>query len=178
MAELSTLARPYAKAAFEYADDKGSLDAWLDQLGVAAAVAGEDRVRDLLGQPSLTTEQQAQRFIELCGDSLDAPVANFIRVLADNRRLPLLPEVRAQFSQLKAAREKSIDVQVISAYDLPEETRDRLAQALGKKLSREVVVSTETDEALIGGVLIRAGDTVIDGSVRGRLNKLAEALTN
>jgi F-type H+-transporting ATPase subunit delta len=178
MAELSTLARPYAKAAFEYADDQGSLDAWLDQLGLAAAVAGEGRVRDLLGQPSLTTEQQAQRFIELCGDSLDGPVANFIRVLADNRRLALLPEVRAQFSQLKAAREKSIDVQVISAYDLPDETRDRLAQALGKKLSREVVVSTETDEALIGGVLIRAGDTVIDGSVRGRLNKLAEALTN
>jgi len=105
-------------------------------------------------------------------------MANFIRVLASNRRLPLLPEISAQFAELRAAREKSIDVHVVSAFELPQETRDRLARALGSKLKRDVNLSSETDSSLLGGLLIRAGDTVIDGSVRGRLSKLAEALTN
>ncbi|HKK23687.1 MAG TPA: F0F1 ATP synthase subunit delta [Pseudohaliea sp.] len=178
MAELSTLARPYARAAFEYASDKGELEGWLTQLQLAAALAAEPRVVALLGDPSLTTAQQAEQFLGLLGDEAAGPVRNYLRVLAGNRRLPLLPQVCRQFADLKAERERVVEVQVHSAFDLPEDVRDRIAAALGKRLEREVVVTSETDPALLGGVLIRAGDTVIDGSVRGRLNKLAEALTH
>lgn len=178
MAELSTLARPYARAAFEYADTHSALDAWLEQLGLAAAIVAEPRVARILARPVLTAGKQAEVFIELCGENLTAPMANFIRVLASNRRLPLLPEISAQFAELRAAREKSIEVHVVSAFDLTGDVRDKLAEALGHNLGREVRLSSETDSGLLGGLLIRAGDTVIDGSVRGRLNKLAEALTN
>jgi len=178
MAELSTLARPYAKAAFEYASDKGDLESWLAQLQLAAAVAAEPRVVALLNDPALTATEQSDRFLGLLGDNASAPVQNYLRVLAGNRRLPLLPQVCRQFAELKAERERVVEVQVLSAFDLPEDVRDRIAAALGKRLDREVVVSSETDPALLGGLLIRAGDTVIDGSVRGRLNKLAEALTH
>lgn len=178
MAELSTLARPYARAAFEYADGHSALDVWLEELATAAAIAAEDRVREVLSRPALTADKQAELFIGLCGDSVSESMANFLRVLAANRRLTLLPEISAQFAELRAAREKSIDVQVISAFELSQEARDRLSDVLGKRLEREVRLSSETDSSLLGGLLIRAGDTVIDGSVRGRLNKLAEALTN
>lgn len=178
MAEISTLARPYARAAFEYADANSALDGWLEQLAMAAAITGEEQVRAVLSRPALTTHKQAELFIELCGDVVSAPMANFLRVLAANRRLTLLPEISDQFAALRAAREKSIDVHVISAFELSQDARDRLADVLGRKLEREVRLSNETDSSLLGGLLIRAGDTVIDGSVRGRLNKLAEALTN
>ena len=178
MAELSTLARPYAKAAFEYAREHEALEPWSEQLATAAAVALDDGVKALLGDPSLTSGQQAKALNEICGDEMGAQMTNFIAILADNKRLPLLPEIYAQFSQFKANLEKSVDVEVVSAFDLADATRDRLAEVLGRKLEREVRVSTSTDSDLLGGVLIRAGDLVIDGSVRGRLNKLAEAMNS
>lgn len=178
MAELRTLARPYARAAFEYADAAGELDQWLTELSLVAAVVSDERVQAMLANPALTTAEQAQRFIDLCGDELGDSRRRYVQVLAENRRLALAPEILALFSQLKAQREQSVEVEVISAYELPESVRDRIAAALGKRLDREVVVTSETDSSLIGGVLIRAGDLVIDGSVRGRLSKLAEALAH
>jgi len=178
MAELSTLARPYAKAAFEYARDHNALAAWSEQLITAAAVAADEGMEPVLNNPSLTNEQQAQTVIDVCGDSLGAEVKNFVSILASNKRLALLPEISSQFELYKANQEKSVDVEVISAFDLAEAATAKLAEVLGKKLEREVKVSTSTDRDLLGGVLIRAGDLVIDGSVRGRLNKLAEALNS
>jgi F-type H+-transporting ATPase subunit delta len=178
MAELSTLARPYAKAAFEYARDKEALAQWAQQLATAAAVTMDDVLVAVLGNPALTAEQQAQTVTEVCGDALEAEVRNYIAILATNKRIALLPEISSLFYQYKANQEKSIDVEVVSAFDLADATTDKLAQVLGKKLEREVKVSTSTDESLLGGVLIRAGDLVIDGSVRGRLNKLAEAMNS
>ena len=178
MAELSTLARPYAKAAFEYAGGENALDAWMKELQLVAAVVAEPAVETLLADPSLTTDSQAQTLIDLCGDELGDSRQRFIHVLAENRRIGLAPEILALFAQFKAQREQSVDVEMVSAFDMPEEVRARIAEALGKRLEREVVVTTNTDSSLLGGVLIRAGDLVIDGSVRGRLNKLAEALTN
>ena len=178
MAELSTLARPYAKAAFEYAREKNALDQWSEQLGTAAAVVGDEGLQPVLDNPSLTAEQQASTLSEICGDALGAEARNFISILAANKRLPLLPEIYGQFSRLKANLEKAVDVEVISAFDLSDAARDKLADVLGRKLEREVKVSTTTDSDLLGGVLIRAGDMVIDGSVRGRLNKLAEAMNS
>ncbi len=178
MAELSTLARPYAKAAFEYARDKGSLDNWQSQLATAAAVVQDDAVVTVLTNPSLTAEQQAATLVELCGDSLGNEAQNFVAILADNKRLALLPQIHAQFVALKANQEKSVDVELVSPFPVEEETVSKLAAALGERLAREVKVTTAQDESLLGGVLIRAGDTVIDGSVRGRLSKLAEAMNS
>jgi F-type H+-transporting ATPase subunit delta len=178
MAELSTLARPYAKAAFEYAREKDALAAWSEQLATAAAVSAAEGMDAVLDNPSLTDAQQAATLNEVCGDATGAEVKNFVSILSDNKRLSLLAEISAQFELFKANLEKSVDVEVVSAFDLDEATVNKLAEVLGKKLEREVRVSTSTDAGLLGGVLIRAGDLVIDGSVRGRLNKLAEAMNS
>jgi F-type H+-transporting ATPase subunit delta len=176
MAELSTLARPYAKAAFEYAKEKGDLAGWSEQLSTVAAITVAEGMDAVLNNPSLTDAEQARILNEVCGDATGEAMKNFVSILADNKRLSLLPEISSQFELYKANQEKSVDVQVISAFDLADETVRRLADVLGRKLEREVKVSTATDSDLLGGVLIRAGDLVIDGSVRGRLNKLAEAM--
>ena len=178
MAELSTLARPYARAAFEFAREAGALDNWASSLASAAVVSEEPRVAALLASPSHTAAQLADTLISICGDEFDSAQQNFIKVLAANKRLPLLPEISTLFAALKAEQERSVDVTVISAYALEGATEDNLAQVLSKKLDREVKVDSEVDQSLIGGVLIRAGDLVIDGSVRGRLNKLAEAMNS
>lgn len=178
MAELSTLARPYARAAFEYAREHDTLAAWSEQLATAAAVSVAPGMAAVLDNPALTDTQQAQALWEVCGEALGAEVRNFVAILAANKRLALLPEINAQFAQFKANQEKSVDVEVVSAFELDDATRDRLAEVLGRKLEREVKVRTSTDSDLLGGVLIRAGDLVIDGSVRGRLNKLAEAMNS
>ena len=132
----------------------------------------------MLDDPALTSEQQARALNDVCGDATSSEMKNFVSILATNKRLGLLPEIQAQFELFKANREKSVDVEVISAFDLGDSLVDRLAGVLRSKLEREVNVSTSTDKSLLGGVLIRAGDTVIDGSVRGRLNKLAEAMNS
>ena len=176
MAELSTLARPYAKAAFEYALENGALSEWSGQLATAAAVTTADGMASVLNNPSLTDTEQAGLLNDVCGDATGSAMKNFVSILATNKRLGLLPEISAQFELYKANQEKSVDVEVVSAFDLADETAGRLADVLGKKLEREVKVSSSTDRDLLGGVLIRAGDLVIDGSVRGRLNKLAEAM--
>jgi len=178
MAELSTLARPYAKAAFEYALEKSALDEWAAQLTTLAAVVEHEGMAQVLVNPELTNEQQASTLSDVCGENIGAELKNFISILAANKRLILVPEIHKQFELYKASQEKSVDVEVISAFELPEATVTRLASALGQKLARQVKVSSSTDSELLGGVLIRAGDTVIDGSVRGRLNKLAEAMNS
>jgi F-type H+-transporting ATPase subunit delta len=178
MAELSTLARPYAKAAFEYARDTNALDSWSAQLATVAAVTLDEALGAVLNNPSMTAEQQAETVCEVCGDALGAQVRNYVAILASNKRLALLPEIYSLFAHYKANHEKSVDVEVVSAFELADATKDKLAEVLGRKLEREVKVTTSTDNNLLGGVLIRAGDLVIDGSVRGRLNKLAEAMNS
>ena len=177
MAELSTLARPYARAAFEYAVNN-DLAEWSEQLAVAAAVAQTDNMVKILTSPSLTSAQQAQHFIDVCGDVLSAKVQNFIQVLAENKRLPLLSEITTLFELFKANREKSVDVEVATAFELDAAIQEKLATALSSTLEREVTVQSFIDKSLIGGVVIRAADVVIDGSIRGRLNKLAEAMNS
>ena len=132
----------------------------------------------MLASPAQTAEKLANTLIELCGDDFGEDQRNFIRVLAANKRLPLLPEISTLYDRLKAERESSVDVKVMSAFALDDPAEQKLAQELSKKLEREVKVETVVDETLLGGVLIRAGDLVIDGSVRGRLNKLSEAMNS
>ena len=178
MAELSTLARPYAKAAFEYADGVNDLVGWSKQLATAAVVAQAENMVKVLSSPSLTSTQQAQTFIDVCGDELSGNAQNFIKVLADNKRLSLLSEIYALYEGFKANREKSVDVEIATAFELDASVQGQLAKALSTKLEREVNVQATIDKDLLGGVVIRAADIVIDGSVRGRLNKLAEAMNS
>jgi F-type H+-transporting ATPase subunit delta len=176
MAELTTLARPYAKAAFEVALAANKLQAWFEALDVSAAVADQDQVKKALGTSGLSAEQKAAVFVKVCGEQMDEKVKNFIHTLARNKRLALLPYIRDLFAKMKAQQEKIIDVEVTAAYELPVDLINKLAQSLSAKLNRSVNVNSSVDASLLGGVIIHTGDMVIDGSVRGRLAKLAEAL--
>ncbi len=178
MAELSTMARPYAKAAFEHALASSALAEWSTMLKTAAAVASNDSVAKMLGNPALTSQQQADRFVEVCGEELNAGGKNFIKILSDNKRLALLPMISELFEGHKSLQEKSVDVELTTAFALDASAETKLAEVLSKKLERQVKVSSSVDKSLIGGVLVRAGDLVIDGSVRSRLAKLAEAVAS
>ncbi|MCY4264778.1 MAG: F0F1 ATP synthase subunit delta [Gammaproteobacteria bacterium] len=177
MAELTTLARPYARAAFELAARDNALGQWSQMLSVAAAVSTQAAVRSLLINPALSAEQVATAFLKVCGEAVDSKIQNLVRLLAENRRLQLLPAVSELFEQFKAAREQSVDVEITTAYQISPEITAILTEALKTRLSREIRLATQVDEGLIGGAIIRAGDTVIDSSVRGKLNKLAESLS-
>jgi len=176
MAELSTLARPYAKAAFKFALESNQLSQWSSSLSTLAAIAAQDKVVALITAPTLSGEEQATAIVGLAGDELSPEVQNFTHLLGENKRLLLLEEIAEQFDHLKAEQERSVDVEVASAYDLESDAADELATALKRTLQRDVRVTTHTDKSLIGGVVIRAGDMVIDGSLKGRLTKLAEAM--
>ena len=176
MAELTTLARPYAKAAFEYALAANKLQSWFEALEVSAAVADQDQVKKALAASGLSAEQKASVFVQVIGDTLDEKVKNFIHTLASNKRLALLPYIRDLFAKMKAQQEKTIEVEITAAYELPVDLINKLAQSLSAKLNRKIDVNSSVDKSLLGGVVIHTGDMVIDGSVRGRLAKLAEAL--
>ncbi len=176
MAELTTLARPYAKAAFEVALAANALEKWSKMLTVSAAVTRETTISALLKSPSLTSEQVTDSFLKVCGDDLEAKGKNFIRLLAENKRLVLLPQISQLFEVLKANQEKSVDVEITTAFEISSDISTKLAQALKTRLQREIKMATHVDQNLIGGVVIRAGDTVIDSSVRGKLSKLAESM--
>ena len=176
MAELTTLARPYAKAAFEYAQAHQQLANWSAMLGLAAAVSQDDTMQRVLKAPRLTSTEKATTFVEVCGDKFDAQARNFLSIVSENNRMELLPEIADMFELYKAEQEQSVDVDVTSAFALSDEQQDKLAKVLSARLGREVRLHAAEDASLIGGVVIRAGDLVIDGSVRGKLAKLAEAL--
>ncbi len=178
MAELSTLARPYAKAAFQAAVDAGELQAWSDMLVMVSKVALNEDLVKALSHPSLTGQQQAQTLIDVCGDKLNEAGKNLIFVLAENKRVSLLPLIQNQFETLKAELEKAVDAQIISAFEISDDTKQKLTDAIKAKLDKDVRVTTSIDESLVGGAIIRAGDLVIDGSVRGKLAKLAEAMNS
>ncbi|QTF92800.1 F0F1 ATP synthase subunit delta [Halomonas sp. BM-2019] len=177
MAEQSTVARPYAKAAFEYARDHQALDAWSEMLGTLGQVMASRDVQALVASPKLTAEKKVALLVEVADIKVGDAERRYLDELADQRRLPTLAAIAGQFEQLRADHEQRIDVTVVSAFKLDAKQQQKLAGALKKRLNREISITTQVDPGLIGGVILRAGDTVIDGSVRGRLNRLAEALT-
>ena len=176
MAELTTLARPYAKAAFEFAFANKDLPAWSKMLALLGSVVQLEKLQKILRDPSLTATQQAEMLLSVVDDELNEGINNFVRILAENKRLELLPEIYRLYEVLKAEVEKSLDVQVTSAYELEASTRENLEKALQKKFACEIKIESSIDKTLIGGVIVRAGDMIIDGSIRGRLTKLAEAI--
>ena len=177
MIEPTTLARPYARAAFEHARAAGDLAAWQAALSELAAITAEPKVAAVMRDPNQTAAQRAATLSGLAGDAAPLAVANLLSIMADNGRLSLLPEVAMLFDQLKQAVESTVAVHVTSAYPLSDAETQQLADTMQEKLARSITLTSETDPSLLGGALIRADDLVIDGSVRGRLNKLAGTLT-
>lgn len=176
MAEPSTVARPYAEAAFKLADEKGELAKWSEMLAALAAVAQDERVRLAIADPNRSDAQIAGLFISILAGKLTGDAENFVRVLARNNRLELLPEIRTQFETLKNAREGVVEADVQSAFDLSEAQLADLVQRLEKKTGRKVRARVNVDRELIGGVKIVLGDKVIDGSARAQLGALETAL--
>lgn len=177
-AELTTVARPYARAAFSQAlDESEGLVQWSRMLQLAAAAVHEDVVQQALDNPRLTTQQEAQLLTEILGDDLSQTGRNFVSILAENGRLSLLPHITELFESLRDQHQQTMDVDVASAFEVDESESTRLSEALSKRLQKEINLTTRVDQSLLGGVIVRAEDTVIDNSVRGKLVKLAHALS-
>ena len=176
MAELATLARPYGNAVFALAKSASALPRWSRLLGVLGAALGEAQVQALIESPKIAAQTKAHRLSELCGDDIDSAGRQFLQVLSANGRLGLLGEIQGRFEELKALEERTLDVEVRSARPLSDAQSDSLKAALQRRFDKEVNLSSLVDSELLGGAIIRAGDMVIDGSVRGRLAKLAETM--
>ena len=176
MAERLTIARPYAKAVFQLASAGKRLPQWSTALQVASAVVADPRVRALLGNPNVSSEQLVGLISGVGGKQFDDQARNFISTLAANRRLGFLPEIAARFEQLRAEAERTVEVTVSSATALSSEQQQRYTAALRARLGREVHLHCELDPGVLGGAIVRAGDLVIDGSVRAGLIQLAGAI--
>ena len=176
MSEANTIARPYAQAAFDFAKQKGELKSWSELLTLAAEVVADEQVAELVDNPELSVDQLDNLMQALVGDAANQFGHNFLRLLIEERRLPVLPEIAEQFERLRAEEEKSIDVEVRSAVALDEAYQQKIAAALKARFGRDVKLHCEVDDALVGGAVIRAGDQVIDGSVRTRLAEMSSAL--
>lgn len=178
MAELKTVARPYAKAAFEVAREQGHVTEWADMLSILATVTKQPKLKTALGNPAFSAQEKASALAQVCEEITTEQGKAFLLNLAENKRLLLLPAISELFQQFKLNYEKAVDVKLTSAFELSAEQAQTLADSLAKKLDRKINLTNETDASLIGGVVIRTSDLIIDGSVRGKLTKLAEAINS
>lgn len=176
MADFSTLARPYAKAAFELARDSGRLKQWGDTLNALAEAVKSPALAGLIGHPALFKGDLADALAKPMSAELGAEGSALVRLLVENNRLKVAPFIAEQYEALRAEAEARVDVEITSAVAIPAAQQEKLADAVSKRLSRDVVVSWKTDESLLAGAVIRAGDLVIDGSVKGELEKLRTTL--
>jgi F-type H+-transporting ATPase subunit delta len=176
MSELSTLARPYAEAVFRLAKDENDLAGWSSRIATLAAIVFDTQVARLITDPAVSADRVASLIIEVAGADLGERGANFVKVLAENDRLSLLPEVVSQFETLKANAEGTLEATITSALELTQAQVDDLVAGLKAKFNRAVNVQVVVDPELIGGAVIAIGDQVIDGSVKGRLQTMSFAL--
>lgn len=177
MAEVATIARPYAEAAFRLAEDSQAIVSWSDALARLAAVATSSEVAQLLGNPRVSATQLTELLVSLSGTA-DATLRNFIAALVENKRVTVLPSVHEQFEVLKNEREGMLDAHIDSALPLDDSQVSGLVSDLERRFKRKIRPQVRVDAELIGGVLVRVGDEVIDGSVRGKLASMAAALKN
>ena len=178
MADLSTIARPYAKAVFELAQSNGTLELWSSALEFFSGVANNERVQAIVADPATGDGQVLALFDEVAADHMNAECKNFIRLIVENGRVAALPDIAVLFDELKAAAQNVTDVTVTSVEPVTDEHRSRLTESLRQKLGSDVRLHFAQDASLLGGALIEAGDLVIDGTVRGRLEKLTGALAD
>jgi len=176
VAEPSTIARPYAEAAFRLADAQGKLADWSATLANLSAVAADGRVRTAIGDPNFPAAKIAGLFIGILSGKLSGEAENFVRVLAENGRLEVLGEIRSQYEALKNEREGVVEAEITTAFEMDQAQLADLVARLEKRTGRKVKARVSVDKALIGGVKIAIGDQVIDGSARAQLGALETAL--
>ena len=176
MSDFTTIARPYARAAFEYAQAHKAIDKWSESLGLLAAVVQDSLVQGLLRNPKLTRIQRAELLIKICKDKLDEHGKNFIRLLADNNRIDALTEIAMQYEVYRAELEGTVEATLTSAQAVDKAHLKKISAALESRLGKKVKLQNDIDESLIGGAVIKAGDIVIDGSLKSRLEKLSAAV--
>ncbi|MEI6897963.1 MAG: F0F1 ATP synthase subunit delta [Psychromonas sp.] len=175
MSELTTVARPYARAAFEFAISNNNIEAWSDMLFFAAEVAQDATMAKILICDK-APQELASIFMSICDDQLDEKGQNFIRILAENGRLSVLPRVAQLYAELEIDYKKEINVDVVSAYALSKKQQTELSKSLEKRLARKVNLNCSIDKSLIAGMVITAGDLVIDSTASGQLNRLSHTL--
>jgi F-type H+-transporting ATPase subunit delta len=175
MAELTTIARPYAKAAFDFAVEHNAVEAWVEMLTFAALVSENDTIKPLLSG-ALASKQLAELFIRVCGEQVNAQGQNLIKVMAENGRLGVLPAVSQLFAEYRNEWAKEVEADVVSATELSSAQLEQISVSLEKRLARKVKLNCSIDTALVAGVIIKAGDLVIDGSVSGKLSRLSDKL--
>lgn len=178
MAETQTLARPYADAVFELAEAQGQLDEWSQALAALAAIVSNEDAAALLDNPEIADSRIVDVVVEVAGSDLHEPAKNLVRLLVENDRLDLAPAIAVLFEQQKATAENRVDVQVTSAVEFSDKQRTALSESLEKRLDRTVRLTFEQDENVIGGAVIRAGDMIIDGSLRAQLERMRQSLAH
>jgi len=176
MAELVTLARPYAQAAFDYARKADKMSEWTAALRTAATIAADPKFSSLIDDPRFSSTQLQQLLFDIGGDDFTPDVQNFLRTMVENGRLALLPQVSELYDQLCNKEQNRIEVEVVSAYMVKKDQQRQIAEALEKRFGKSVELHTRIDKSLIGGAIIRVGDEVIDGSLAGGLKQLANQL--
>jgi len=178
MSEYTTAARPYAKAAFEVAQAESKAAEWSDALHYASAVICNESFVAVIDSPTLGAAEKGDILIDICADKLSNTQQNFIKALAEHSRLVLMPEIVVLFEALKAEAESTVEATATSAYPLSDRQVKSMTDALKKKLGCDVKLTTAVDAALIGGVIIRAGDLVIDGSTQAKIGSLTQAVSH
>jgi len=176
MQEKTTQARPYAIAAFEQAQDEGKLSDWSNMLYILSLVVSDTQMQSVMDNPKVGTQALSDFVLDVCGKNLSDTGKNFVKLLVDAGRLSLAPQIYQLFEQNRADAEGIVEVEVVSAFPVEADEQKKIADAMGKRLGKRIEVSTRIDESLIGGVIIRTGDSVIDASIKGRLKQLGNEL--
>lgn len=176
MSEIATLARPYASAVFKRAKETGKTQQWSEGLAFMSAVTTSSEIAQVISNPKVNREKRDELILDIVKGQIDDEGINFLKTLLQNNRLSLLPYINKQFEKLKAEDEGYLDVEVVSAYAFTKEAKQKFVTTLEKKFNKKIHMNVTVDRTLIGGVLVRTGDRVIDGSVRGQLQQLQKAL--
>lgn len=176
MSELATLARPYAAAVFKRSFETGTTEKWSKSLAFVSAVLNDNEISAAVANPKVSKERLSALMLDICQGQVDEEGANFLKLLVQNNRLTLAPTIAELFEAYKAESEGYVDVEVSTAYAFSKEEKQSFTSTLEKTLSKKVHMNVTVDKSLIGGVLVRAGDRVIDGSIRGQLQQLAKRL--
>ena len=176
MADFTTAARPYANAIFDIANGADTLDSWSDALANLANVVNDAQMSELLNDPEMGKAQKGELLIQVLADKLNEQQQNLVKLMAENGRLIIMKDVQEQFEVARAKAENKVDAEVVSAFELSAQQTDELVNTLKNKLGCDITLTTTIDESLIGGVVIKAGDTIIDASMKSQLDSLALSL--
>lgn len=176
MQERLTIARPYAEAAFDIAGAENAIDAWSEQLATLAGIVSDPLIAGVLSDPRVSDDKLAGIITGIAGERIGDGVTRFAKVLIEAGRLSLAPEIATLFDRARAEAQGAAEVELTTAWEVTDEQRDRIGEAIRARIGRSVTVTTSVDDSIIGGAIIRVGDSVIDASVRGRLRQLASSI--